>query len=163
MGQLYFGDNLHMMRLHLADESVDLVYLDPPFNSKAQCNVLFKTPAGAAADAQLEAFQDSWHWGEAAEAAYADVIHAGGGAVRFLAALRSSLGENVIMAYLAMMTVRLVEQAHVLCVDVGLQRLSKASEVLQGYLEDATTLAAAMEVLARRAGLPSPASSTPGW
>lgn len=114
MGQLYFGDNLDMLRSHSADESVDLIYLDPPFNSKAQYNVLFKTPAGAAADAQLEAFQDSWHWGETAEAAFADVVRSGGGAARILSALRVSLGENDMMAYLAMMTVRLIELHRVL-------------------------------------------------
>lgn len=114
MGKLFFGDNLDMMRSHLRDESVDLVYLDPPFNSKAQYNVLFKSPAGVAADAQLEAFQDSWHWGEAAEGAYADVIASGGAAARILSALRASLGENDMMAYLAMMTVRLSELYRVL-------------------------------------------------
>lgn len=114
MGKLYFGDNLDIMRSHVADESVDLVYLDPPFNSKAQYNVLFKSPAGAAADAQLEAFQDSWHWGDVAEAAYAEVIAGGGDAARILSALRGSLGENDMMAYLAMMAVRLVELHRVL-------------------------------------------------
>lgn len=109
MGKLYFGDNLDMLREHVKDATVDLVYLDPPFNSKAQYNVLFKSPAGAAADAQLEAFQDSWHWGDAAEAAYADIIASGGGAARILSALRSSLGETDMMAYLAMMTIRLSE------------------------------------------------------
>jgi adenine specific DNA methylase Mod len=114
MGQLYFGDNLDIMRAHVADESVDLVYLDPPFNSKAQYNVLFKSPAGAAADAQLEAFQDSWHWGDVAETAYAEVIAGGGDAARILGALRGSLAENDMMAYLVMMTVRLVELHRVL-------------------------------------------------
>ncbi len=114
MVQLYFGDNLDMMREHVADESVDLVYLDPPFNSKAQYNVLFKSPAGVAADAQLEAFQDSWHWGEAAETAFADLVRSGGDAARILSALRTWLGENDMMAYLAMMTVRLVELHRVL-------------------------------------------------
>lgn len=120
MSKLFFGDNLDIMRGHIGDQTVDLVYLDPPFNSKAQYNVLFKTPAGAAADAQLEAFQDSWHWGETAEAAYADVIHTGGGSARILAALRSSLGENDMMAYLAMMTVRLTELHRVLKPDGAL-------------------------------------------
>jgi len=120
MSQLYFGDNLDMMRSHIKDETVDLVYLDPPFNSKAQYNVLFKTPAGAVADAQLEAFQDSWHWGETAEAAYADIIHSGGGAARIVGALRSSLGENDMMAYLVMMTVRLIELHRVLHPDGSL-------------------------------------------
>src|SRR5258705_2651325 len=101
MAKLYFGDNLDMMREHVADESVHLVYLDPPFNSKAQYNVLFKSPAGVAADAQLEAFQDSWHWGEAAEGAFADIIRSGGDAARILSALRSWLGGNDMMAYLA--------------------------------------------------------------
>ncbi|MER8583354.1 hypothetical protein NKG95_32535 [Mesorhizobium sp. M1423] len=56
MGKLYFGDNLGILRDHVADESVDLVYLDPPFNSKAQYNILFRSPAGIVPDAQLEAF-----------------------------------------------------------------------------------------------------------
>lgn len=114
LGKLYFGDNLDMLREHVASESVDLVYLDPPFNSKAQYNVLFKSPAGVAADAQLEAFQDSWHWGESAEAAFADVIQIGGSAARILTALRGWLGEADMMAYLAMMTVRLAELHRVL-------------------------------------------------
>ncbi|MER8461016.1 DNA methyltransferase [Mesorhizobium sp. M0028] len=109
MGKLYFGDNLGILRDHVADESVDLVYLDPPFNSKAQYNILFRSPAGAGPDAQLEAFQDSWRWGESAESAYADVITSGGSAARILSALRSSMGENDLMAYLAMMSVRLIE------------------------------------------------------
>src|SRR5579883_2306565 len=107
MGKLYFGDNLDILRDHVATGSVDLVYLDPPFNSKAQYNVFFKSPAGASPDASLEAFQDSWHWGQPAEAAYADVIGQGGDAAKIIGALRSSMGENDMMAYLAMMTVRL--------------------------------------------------------
>jgi adenine specific DNA methylase Mod len=114
MGQLYFGDNLDMLRDHVRDESIDLIYLDPPFNSKAQYNVLFKSPAGLAADAQLEAFQDSWHWAEAAEAAYTDVVTGSGSAAKILSALRSSLGDSDMMAYLSMMTVRLVELHRVL-------------------------------------------------
>jgi adenine specific DNA methylase Mod len=114
MGQLYFGDNLDMLREHVATESVDLIYLDPPFNSKAQYNVLFKTPAGVAADAQLEAFQDSWHWGEAAESAFAYTIKDGGAPAKIISALRSCLGENDMMAYLVMMTVRLTELYRVL-------------------------------------------------
>ena len=98
-----------MLREHVADESIDLVYLDPPFNSKAQYNVLFKSPTGAAADAQLEAFRDSWAWGDVAEDAFEDVVTYGGGAARMLVALRASLGESDIMAYLAMMSVRLLE------------------------------------------------------
>lgn len=59
---LYFGDNLEVLRESIKDESVDLVYLDPPFNSNATYNVLFKTPKGHDSDAQIEAFDDTWHW-----------------------------------------------------------------------------------------------------
>ena len=65
---LYYGDNLDVLRHEIAAESVDLIYLDPPFNSQANYNVLFKSPAGKAADAQIEAFEDTWHWAEEADA-----------------------------------------------------------------------------------------------
>ncbi|WP_204309953.1 hypothetical protein, partial [Stenotrophomonas maltophilia] len=72
--KLYFGDNLTVLREHIKDESVDLIYLDPPFNSDANYNVLFRTPAGSESDAQVEAFRDTWEWAESAENAFADVI-----------------------------------------------------------------------------------------
>ena len=65
--QLYYGDNLGVLRDHIADESVDLVYLDPPFNANATYNVLFKSPNGTNAQSQIEAFDDTWQWGETAE------------------------------------------------------------------------------------------------
>jgi adenine specific DNA methylase Mod len=68
---LYYGDNLDVLRNETACDSVDLIYLDPPFNSQANYNVLFKSPTGKAADAQIEAFEDTWHWGEQAERAFA--------------------------------------------------------------------------------------------
>jgi len=71
---LYYGDNLHVLRNEIASDSVDLIYLDPPFNSQASYNVLFKSPSGKAADAQIEAFEDTWHWGEQAERAFAEVL-----------------------------------------------------------------------------------------
>ncbi|MGY5775465.1 DNA methyltransferase [Rhizobium sp. LEGMi135b] len=114
VGQLFFGDNLHILRRNIRSESVDLVYLDPPFNSNASYNILFKGPSGHSAQAQIEAFDDTWHWGLVTEEAYDDVIHSGSGAAKVLRALRSSLGENDMMAYLVMMAVRLIELHRVL-------------------------------------------------
>lgn len=62
MNQLYYGDNLQALREHIASESIDLIYLDPPFNSKHDYNLLFKSPKGQASEAQIEAFEDTWHW-----------------------------------------------------------------------------------------------------
>jgi site-specific DNA-methyltransferase (adenine-specific) len=73
--KLYYGDNLGVLREHIAAESVDLVYLDPPFNSNATYNVLFKAPDGVQRQAQIEAFDDTWHWTESAENAYWEVLH----------------------------------------------------------------------------------------
>ncbi len=112
---LYYGDNLDVLRNEIASDSVDLIYLDPPFNSQANYNVLFKSPAGKAADAQIEAFEDTWHWGEQAERAFADVLASPSTqAAELLRAMRSFLGENDMMAYLAMMAVRLIELHRVL-------------------------------------------------
>ena len=112
---LYYGDNLGVLRDEIASESVDLIYLDPPFNSQASYNVLFKGPSGKGADAQIEAFEDTWHWGEGAERAFLEVLaspHTQ--AAELLRAMRSFLGENDVMAYLAMMAVRLIELHRVL-------------------------------------------------
>ena len=73
MNSLYYGDNLEVLRLHVKNESVDLIYLDPPFNSKRSYNVLFKEASGAGSQAQIEAFEDTWHW-EGAAPAYEEVI-----------------------------------------------------------------------------------------
>lgn len=113
--KLYYGDNLPILRDHIADESVDLVYLDPPFNSNATYNVLFKAPSGEQSQAQIEAFDDTWHWTEAAENAYWEVLHGPNtDAARMLEAMRGFLGENDMMAYLAMMAIRLIELHRVL-------------------------------------------------
>ena len=74
---LYYGDNLAVLRESIAGESVDLVYLDPPFNSQATYNVLFKSPAGSGSQAQVAAFEDTWHWGQEAEDAFDQVIRSG--------------------------------------------------------------------------------------
>ena len=67
MNTLYYGDNLQVLRDHVPDASVDLIYLDPPFNSNRSYNVLFKDATGNSADSQITAFDDSWHWGPASE------------------------------------------------------------------------------------------------
>jgi site-specific DNA-methyltransferase (adenine-specific) len=113
--QLYYGDNLQVLRDSIATESVDLVYLDPPFNSQANYNVLFKAPTGQKSEAQIEAFEDTWHWNNAAETAFDDVMKSGNTDVaEMLRALRSFLKENDMMAYLTMMAVRLLELHRVL-------------------------------------------------
>lgn len=112
---LYYGDNLDILRNNFADESVDLIYLDPPFNSQANYNVLFRAPSGQQSKAQIEAFEDTWHWNEHAEAAFDGVMHSGNGdAAEMLRAMRSFLKENDMMAYLTMMAIRLIELHRVL-------------------------------------------------
>jgi len=113
--KLYYGDNLDVLRNYIASESVDLIYLDPPFNSNANYNILFKSPTGKAAESQIEAFEDSWHWNDSAEAAFHDVMVSGNTDVaELLRAMRGFLKENDMMAYLAMMAVRLIELHRVL-------------------------------------------------
>ena len=113
--KLYFGDNLHILRDHVADESVDLIYLDPPFNSNATYNVLFREKSGEQSAAQITAFDDTWHWGLESESAYHDVVMDGPKALAdLLQAMRSFLGQNDMMAYLTMMAQRLDELHRVL-------------------------------------------------
>jgi DNA modification methylase len=114
MNKLYFGDNLHVLRKYVADESVDLVYLDPPFNSKADYNVLFRAASARGHRAQIEAFEDTWHWGDEAEEALDEIRASGGAPASIVRALRDALGPSDMMAYLVMMAVRLVEMHRVL-------------------------------------------------
>src|SRR3954454_7143173 len=89
---LYYGDNLQILREHIKDESVDLIYLDPPFNSNANYNVLFRSPAGERSHAQIEAFEDTWHWTDEAEQAFDEVMRSGNtDAAELLRAMRSFL------------------------------------------------------------------------
>lgn len=113
--RLYYGDNLDILRAHIPDESVDLVYLDPPFNSNASYNILFRSPTGIGADASIEAFDDSWSWGPAAAGALMDITNSGNHRLHVLMqAMRTAIGENAMMAYLVMMAVRLQELHRVL-------------------------------------------------
>jgi site-specific DNA-methyltransferase (adenine-specific) len=74
---LYYGDNIDVLREHIASESIDLIYLDPPFNSKRDYNLLFKSPEGDTSTAQVTAFEDTWTWGERAAYAFDEVIRSG--------------------------------------------------------------------------------------
>lgn len=113
--KLFFGDNLHILREHIADESVDLIYLDPPFNSKRDYNLLFKTPKGHESDAQITAFEDTWHWGGQAQDEFRELMKCGNTDVaEMMEALRKFLGEKDMMAYLTMMCNRLLELHRVL-------------------------------------------------
>jgi site-specific DNA-methyltransferase (adenine-specific) len=111
---LYYGDNLDVLRQHIASESVDLVYLDPPFNSNATYNVLFAEHTGEKAASQIKAFEDTWTWDEEAARAYFETVQSGGEVANALKAFYTLLGESNMMAYLAMMAPRLVELRRVL-------------------------------------------------
>ncbi len=114
MNRLYYGDNLDVMRLHVESESVDLVYLDPPFNSNASYNVLFAEKDGTQAAAQIKAFDDTWRWDEGAARAFEEMVEAGGRVSQAMQAFRTLLGDTDMLAYLAMMAPRLVELRRVL-------------------------------------------------
>lgn len=113
--KLYFGDNLDILREEIPAETVDLIYLDPPFNSKASYNVIFGEPNGSLSSAQIMAFDDTWHWGEESEEKYSDLVTMGPRKVSLvIEAMRNFLGENDMMAYLVMMAARLIELHRVL-------------------------------------------------
>ena len=125
MNKLFYGDNLQVLREHIADESVDLIYLDPPFNSKRDYNLLFKSPKRTAkgakkpasgddppkddsvySDAQITAFEDTWHWNLAAEQTYSELINEPDQVGRMIESFRGFIGTNQMMAYLVMMAAR---------------------------------------------------------
>ncbi len=107
---LYYGDNLEILKKYIPDNSIDLIYLDPPFNSKATYNILFKEPTGVPSQAQLTAFEDTWHWTKEAEQTFQEVINtASANVTEMLSAFRNYIHENDMMAYLTMMCIRLLE------------------------------------------------------
>jgi DNA modification methylase len=121
MNHLYYGDrrsrflSLPVLRDSLAVESVDLITLDLPFNSKRDDNLIFKFPKGHASEAQIEAFEDTWHWNEQAEREFDDLLHQPKTDVaEMMTALRGFLGENDLMAYLTMLANRLLALHRVL-------------------------------------------------
>ena len=115
---LYYGDNLDILRQHVGDESVDLVYLDPPFNSNANYNVLFKERSGEESPAQIKAFTDTWEWTQESERTFEQEIvlnpETPPNVKDMITAFRQFIGSNAMMAYLVMMTPRLVELRRVL-------------------------------------------------
>jgi DNA modification methylase len=112
--QLYYGDNLTVLRERIPSASVDLVYLDPPFNSRADYNVLFAEKDGTQSTSQITAFEDTWEWNLDAEHAYQQVVESGGQVADAMRAFRTFLGHSDMMAYLAMMAPRLIELKRVL-------------------------------------------------
>ena len=116
INKLYYGDNLQVLREYIADASVDLIYLDPPFNSRQDYNVLFAEKDGSRSASQITAFKDSWEWNLEAEphATYESVIEQGGRVADAMRAFRTLLGGTDMLAYLAMMAPRLIELRRVL-------------------------------------------------
>lgn len=112
--RLYYGDNLAVLREHIKDESVDLIYLDPPFNSRQDYNVLFAEKDGTRSGSQIRAFEDTWEWNMDAERAYEEIVERGGRVSDAMRAFRTFLGQSDMMAYLAMMGPRLLELHRVL-------------------------------------------------
>ncbi len=115
MNTLYYGDNLEVLRAHIPDESVDLIYLDPPFNSNRDYNILFKEQSGNESPAQIKAFGDTWNWAGAAEswANFAEICPVKR-VIELMNGFHDSLGENDVMAYLVMMSPRLYHLHQVL-------------------------------------------------
>ena len=111
---LYYGDNLDVLRRHIADESVDLIYLDPPFKSDQDYNVLFQEQDGSRSASQIRAFEDTWQWDRVAAAAFEEVVEAGGRVSLAMQAFRTVLAESDMLAYLSMMASRLKELHRVL-------------------------------------------------
>jgi len=112
---LFYGDNLGILREYIPDDSIDLVYLDPPFNSNRNYNVLFKDESGSESEAQITAFEDTWHWNQAAEQTYRELVTQSPDHVaKMIAAQREFIGANQMMAYLVMMAARLTALHRVL-------------------------------------------------
>jgi len=111
---LYFGDNLRILKEKIPDESFDLIYLDPPFNSKRSYNVLFKEGLQESTS-QIRAFEDTWHWTEETQNTFEELINSGNEKiVSLMLALEKFIGHNDVLAYLTMMTIRLLELHRVL-------------------------------------------------
>jgi len=116
-GILYYGDNLDILRTYIKDESIDLIYLDPPFNSKTDYNILFKEHSGELSESQIRAFKDSWKWDKKAQETYEyllDTSHVPANVSESIKSIVDFIGKNDLSAYLVMMAVRLIELRRVL-------------------------------------------------
>lgn len=111
---LYYGDNLDILRRYIDDESVDLIYLDPPFNSAQDYNVLFKEQDGSRSASQIKAFGDTWRWDEGAALAFQETVELGGRVSQAMQGFRAFLGDTDMLAYLSMMAPRLIELRRIL-------------------------------------------------
>ena len=112
--KLYYGDNLEVLQRYVKDQSIDLVYLDPPFNSRQDYNVLFAEKDGSQSSSQIHAFEDTWEWNIDAMRAYEEIVEQGGRVADTMCAFKTFLFNTDMMAYLAMMAPRLVELRRVL-------------------------------------------------
>src|SRR5947208_1114609 len=114
---LFYGDNLPILREYIPDQSVDLVYLDLHLNTNSKYNVLFKDESGREAEAQIEAFEDTWHWSEVAEHTFHELTISSDVSAEVsqaIGALRQLIGTNQVMAYLLMISARLVQLHRIL-------------------------------------------------
>ena len=114
MKRLYYGDNLQVLRDNIPNESIDLIYLDPPFNSQANYNIFFKNTTGGSSEAQITAFEDTWTWGIESERFLDEIQDKKGELYQLLDLLVRTLGKNSLSAYLVMMAIRLIELHRVL-------------------------------------------------
>ena len=137
--QLYYGDNFDVLQRYVREESVDLVYLDPPINSRQDYNVLFAEKDGSKSSSQIHAFEDTWEWNLDAERSYEYIVETIGGRIAdAMRAFRTFLGNSDMMAYLAMMAPRLVELKRVLKVtgSIYLHCDPTASHYLKMLMDD---------------------------
>ncbi|GAK53454.1 DNA methylase N-4/N-6 domain protein [Candidatus Moduliflexus flocculans] len=112
---LYYGDNLTILREYIPNANIDLIYIDPPFNSNRNYNILFKDESGEDSEARLTAFEDTWHWDLSAEATYRELTTETTPKIAtMIGAMRELVGTNQVLAYLVMMTIRLIELYRVL-------------------------------------------------
>lgn len=111
---LYYGDNLDILHRYIKDETIDLIYLDPPFKSNQNYNVLFTEQNGSRAAAQIQVFKDTWQWDFQSSKYFVEIVEAGGRVSRVMQAFQTFLGECDMLAYLSMMAPRLVELKRVL-------------------------------------------------